>query len=224
MKLHLGCGLQYIDGYVNIDYPVSEQSVQRMLKADIYSDLLTLEYENNSIEEIRLHHVFEHFDRTDSLTLLCKWRDWLIPGGLLRIETPDVLSSFKLVASPFRSIEYKHQVMRHIFGSHEASWAIHCDGWYKDKFNFTLGKLGFANMKFVKNKWQALRNIEVFAYKSDDDLAYKEYLKQVRDILSLSTVKIDNSSEPEGTELEMLNVWVNLWSTKYNPCIEENAN
>ena len=60
MKLHLGCGGTYLEGYVNIDYLTTEQTIMNV-KADIYQDITTLEYDDNSIDEIRSHHMFEHF-------------------------------------------------------------------------------------------------------------------------------------------------------------------
>lgn len=103
-KLHLGCGRRYLEGYINIDYPLGEQTVQTDLVADKYEDITRLSYPTDSIDEIRLHHVFEHFTRTDALALLCRWREWLKPGGLLRIETPDARAGCKLIASPFTSL------------------------------------------------------------------------------------------------------------------------
>ena len=81
MKLHLGCGHYYLEGYTNVDYPPSEHSVQQSIKADLFCDLATLRYAAGSVDEIRLHHVFEHFPRPAALALLCRWRDWLVPGG-----------------------------------------------------------------------------------------------------------------------------------------------
>lgn len=82
-KIHLGCGERYLEGYLNIDFPSSE-----------HHNLLEFSYEKESVSEIRLHHVFEHFDRATALALFSPWK------------------RKRLVAT------------RHIFGSHEASWAI----------------------------------------------------------------------------------------------------
>jgi predicted SAM-dependent methyltransferase len=217
IKLHLGCGQRYLEGYINIDYPATEHTVQSHIKADRYADITELTYSSNTIDEVRLHHVFEHFTRTDALALLCRWRDWLKPGGLLRIETPDAMKSSELIASPFTSFDFKQQVMRHLFGSHEAAWAVHCDGWYKEKFITTLGSLGFENIRFSGNKWGALRNVEVYATKSKHDFTLEEYVKAVEKILKPSTVRVKTKDkyEPEGSELSMLTVWIAAWKNAY---------
>ena len=215
MKLHLGCGMRYLEGYTNVDYPVSNQTVQINLKADEYRDISTLVYPGCSVEEIRLHHVFEHFPRPVALALLCRWRDWLRVGGLLRIETPDFRSSIISCLSPFISFYNKQQIVRHIFGSHEASWAAHYDGWYKDKFHYVLKKIGFDNIKFVKNRYGYLRNIEVFAYKNECEFDAARYRKIVKQILTWSLVRDGYRKNIEKSESDMLDVWMKAWESAY---------
>lgn len=133
LKLHLGCGEKYLEGYVNIDFPPSEHSVLSP-KSDVYKDIRDLEYLPESVDEIRSHHLFEHFSRVEAIDLLLKWRKWLKLNGVLRIETPDFyMCCFLFVFSNF---EERMQLIRHVFGSQEAKWAYHLDGWTKQKFNF----------------------------------------------------------------------------------------
>jgi len=218
MKLHLGCGQIYLKGYVNIDYPPTFQSVQSNIKADLYQDITKLNYKKGSIDKIRLHHVFEHFMRPNALTQLCKWRDWLKVNGLLRIETPDVASCFRIMSSPLFSYSDKQQVLRHLYGSHEAPWAAHYDGWYKNKFDFTLKELGFNKLEFKKNSHGLLKNIEVSAYKTDETFNFKKYKEKITKLLAFSTVKVNTKDKdiPEGSEAKMLKVWVKKWAIDYN--------
>jgi len=142
MKLHLGCGEKYLEGYVNIDYPQSEHSVIKV-KADVYHDMRTLSYPENSIDEIQSHHLFEHFLRADAIALLMRWRRWLKPGGKLVIETPDFLSCATLYANAVTE-KRRMEVGRHMMGSEEASWAIHYDFWDAPKFKYVFRECGFA--------------------------------------------------------------------------------
>ncbi len=217
MKLHLGCGRIYLKGYVNIDYPPEEQSIQSDIKADIYKDIAKLKYKKSSVDEIRLHHVFEHFSRYSALAQLCKWRDWLKVGGLLIIETPDALASFKMVISPFLNYTNKQQVLRHLFGSHEASWAVHYDGWYKEKFKHTLKELGFNKFSFKYTNRGVVKNIIVAAYKTNEKYSFQKYKDRVKKLLSMSTIKVNTKDKciPEDSELDMLNLWLDKWTSLY---------
>ena len=222
-KIHLGCGDNYLDEYINIDLPTEDQTIIRG-KADIRANILDLDFDDGTIDEIRLHHVFEHFSRQEALNLLLLWRRWLKPGGTLVIETPD----FEACAEKFlktKDLKTRFELGRHMFGSHEAKWAYHKDYWSEDKFNFILTKLGFRGIKFVtyknnlgkkfepKELFEAigeilprsffskfglnkLPNIICFAVKDDRQINEKEAVKE---ILKLSLV---------GDEKEMLEVWL----------------
>lgn len=216
-KLHLGCGLQYLDGYINVDFPPNEHTVQSQLKADRFVDIIKLSYPDKSVDEIRLHHVFEHFSRPVALALLCRWRNWLKPGGKLRIETPDAMASFKLMTSRKLSFDKKQQIMRHLFGSHEASWALHLDGWYQEKFKITLEELGFNKLEFASNEWGVCRNIEVIASKTGNETSFKDYLLTVEKLLRMSTIRVNINEKDElvGSELDMLTVWLSKWKEVY---------
>jgi predicted SAM-dependent methyltransferase len=216
-KLHLGCGRKYLDGYVNIDFPDSEHTVQKDLIADVYADIHTLAYPYDSVDEIRLHHVFEHFSRPMALALLCRWRDWLKPGGVLRVETPDAMACFKQMFSPFTGFSAKQQVMRHLFGSHEAGWAVHADGWYEEKFRITLSILGYSNIQVAKTKWEMLRNIEVTATKTNDTLGVADYEQAAEKLLTMSAVSLKQGRSrtvPE-SERSMIRVWMDMWKSAY---------
>jgi len=220
IKLHLGCGGRYLEGYVNIDLPPTRHPMgTTSCSPDIEADVTSICYPAGTVDEIRSHHLFEHFHRPVALAMLCRWRDWLTPDGLLRIETPDAWASFRLMMSPFHSFDAKQQVMRHLFGSHEADWAIHADGWYKEKFHVTLTGLGFKQIRFERNRWGVLRSIEVYARKSSESFSRERYELEVRRLLAHSTVRV-TEKEPQGTELRMLEEWMNIWRKSYDAAAE----
>ena len=217
-KLHLGCGTRYLDGYVNIDYPASEHTVQHALVADRRADITKVIYPTSTVDEVRLHHVFEHFPRQIALALLCRWAEWLKPGGLLRIETPDVMASAWALISPLTSSSKRYQIVRHLFGSHEAGWAAHWDGWYKDRFRHTLTALGFRDLRFVKSRWGATRNIETLATRGDKKFTLQEYRKIVKDLLAKSLVTHRSRwafNMVADSEQAMLEVWMREWEQAY---------
>lgn len=163
LRLHLGCGQVHLDGYVNVDYPPAEHTVQTSSAADVFADITALRFPPGSVAEVRLHHVFEHFNRPTALALLCHWQIWLGDSGLLVIETPDLQASIEELQSDDLSYADKQVVIRHIFGSHEANWAVHYDGWYTEKYQHVLGELGYEILSATPSAWEVTRNITVRA-------------------------------------------------------------
>jgi len=122
---------------------------------------------------------------------------------MLVIETPDFEASIKMLLDSKYSFDQKQSIMRHVFGSHEADWAIHCDGWYKDKFHHTLTAMGFENITFEFTEWQLTRNIIVRATKKRhiDSTAVVQKAKSI-----LRESMVDNSTSEE----HMWQVWCDL--------------
>jgi ubiquinone/menaquinone biosynthesis C-methylase UbiE len=141
------------------------------------------------VDEIRLHHVFEHFSRVTALAMLIKWHQWLKVGGKLHIETPDLMGSAKTLLSN-NSFRTKMGVVRHMAGDQAASWAYHIDHWFAERFIHTLNTLGFDNIQTRPSSWKRepyLSNIEVTATKSKD-IPLQDQLKSADNILWESTV------------------------------------
>ncbi len=168
MRLHLGCGQNYLEGYVNIDYPLSEHNVQQKSVADKFADLTKLQYKKGSIEEVRLHHVFEHFPRHIACALVSSWNSWLQNGGTLHVEVPDFEKNAKVVLSRVSSQQRKSVALRHIFGSNEAEWATHYEGWTPQRLSYLLRELGFVDQNIITNSWAGLYNFTIVAQKTKD--------------------------------------------------------
>lgn len=138
-KYHLGCGTKYLDGYCNVDFPQSEHTIVSV-NADLYSDLISLKYE--PCIEIRSHHVFEHFNYIESIALLIKWTQALELNGTLRIDIPDIITLFRGFLNA-QNPERIFKFIRMIYGSHEADWAYHINGWTETSLKFVLDKFGY---------------------------------------------------------------------------------
>jgi len=153
LKLHLGCGQIRLDGYVNIDYPQDKHNVMISAadaEADIVKDLV---FQRFSVDEIRSHHVLEHFSRVTALAQLVKWYYWLKVDGVLIIETPDFMTSVEQLIS---GIDYKQKmaIVRHLVGDQAAEWGFHVDQWWDERFETTLSILGFHIVDITKSKWE----------------------------------------------------------------------
>lgn len=200
MKLHLGCGLKYMEGYTNIDFPLTEHTIQEKSVADEYHNLYELTYKPETVSEIRLHHVFEHFERMSACAFMAGWNSWLKPGGILHIEVPDFETTFKKNFSFLNGRKYEGVGLRHIFGSQEASWAVHYEGYSKYRLEKIFKTFGFEVVEVRRNSHKRTFNIEVIG-KKVKSLSYDETVKLGR--VYLSDYMVDDSD----TEKRMLNVW-----------------
>lgn len=83
MKLHLGCGTNYIPKWINIDFDSPT--------ADLHLDLRNpLPYPNASVEFIFNEHFIEHINRDEALIFLKECKRVLKPRGVFRTSTPDL--------------------------------------------------------------------------------------------------------------------------------------
>lgn len=167
LRLHLGCGENHLAGYVNIDYPPQEHNVMH-LRADTFRDITRLNFPPGSVDEIRLHHVFEHFSRVTALALLIRWSVFLRVGGTLRIETPDILGSAETLLARVPDT-VRMGVIRHLAGDQAAAWAYHVDHWYPERFRRTLGAFGYDPVQIQVSRWSQepyLSNVEACGTKA----------------------------------------------------------
>lgn len=207
-KLHLGCGQRYLDGYINIDFPLVEHSVQDSSIADIHADILGLTNSLESIDEVRLHHVFEHFPRPIACALLASWYSWLKPGGVLHVEVPDFSKTAKIMLNPFCSFKKRAVAERHLFGSHEARWAMHCEGYTPMMLKNMLSVFGFQIIRAKKNVWCGTCNVEVVALKSENAVTMEIFVSRADTYLR--NFLIDNSEQ----EMRIHAVWMDSFSSQ----------
>lgn len=148
-RLEIGSGKMPHKDYDTID-------IESYAHPDHCGDFRTMNF--NDIDEIRSHHLLEHFSRNEALNILDLWHDWLKPGGLLIVETPD----FEGICRDFAKDPY--WMARHAYGSQEREWAFHRDAWYEAKFKEILPKHGFEILD-IKHSFsrKILPNITVTA-------------------------------------------------------------
>lgn len=186
-RIHLGCGDVYLAGYLNIDLPPAEGVASGTSAPDVIADITRLDCPHDVLAEIRLHHVFEHFERPYALALLIRWHAWLAPGGMLLVETPDFEGCVKGFSA--RSFEEQSLVLRHLFGSQEAIWANHLDGWSARRFQRVLSDIGFERVQTdatYSDEDQMLANVVARASKSHHPPPEKEQVAAAKALLELS--------------------------------------
>lgn len=139
MKLHLGCGEQYKEGYVNID-------AFSGVRADRYFDLSRpLDYEENSVEEILAYHLIEHLPFGNINKILDSWYKVLKPGGKLILEFPD----FDKLIKQYQESE-SYASLEWIFGTQDRMGQTHLWGWNERRMIDLLRSTGFMEVKSVE--------------------------------------------------------------------------
>jgi predicted SAM-dependent methyltransferase len=122
-RLEIGSGRKPLKGFKTID-------IEAYANPDYLGDFRTMCFED--VDEIQSHHLLEHFSRDESIKVLKLWHSWLRPGGKLVVEVPD----FEEICNRFISDEnevHKYWLCRHAYGSQEAPWAFHLDGYWEKK-------------------------------------------------------------------------------------------
>lgn len=136
MKLHLGCGKRYIEGYVHID-AISYDHV------DHVSSIESLPFiEDNTVDVIYACHVVEHFKRRQVKAVLSEWRRVLKPSGTLRLSVPD----FESICNVYTQTKNLNLVIGPLFGNQNYLYNIHYN-----TFDFTtlynlLKEVGFNDI------------------------------------------------------------------------------
>lgn len=84
LKLHLGCGARYLDGYVHVDRDTRHAHIDYQQPIDDLSM-----FEEGAVAMIYASHALSYFDRESVGKVLQEWRRVLVPGGTLRLAVPD---------------------------------------------------------------------------------------------------------------------------------------
>lgn len=151
-KVELGSGKRPHPGFLTVD-------VEADSNPDVVGDFRKFTF--HRIQIIRAHHLLEHFSRDEAIDVLKSWYRWLDVNGTLIVETPD----FEGICENFNKDRY--WMTRHAYGSQEADWAFHRDGWYEEKFRKILYPIGFTIDNITKGvSRKILPNITVTARKT----------------------------------------------------------
>lgn len=155
MKLHLGCGKRYKEGYVNID--------AKSQKADLLWDKLNaLPYEHNSVSEIMAIHLFEHIWPSEAREHVRHWYSLLKPGGKLILEMPDL---YKAARNYIRDVDRGSvspnitMAMFPIFGDNPDKTVYDCHkwGWTFRTILPVLQDAGFKAITEMPTQWHGKR-------------------------------------------------------------------
>jgi hypothetical protein len=133
------------------------------------------------------------------------WNTWMIDKGKLHIEVPDMGRIARIFANPFSGTKARAVAERHLFGSHEAPWAAHYEGYDARLLSSLLKVFGFKVVKIKRTCWRGTHNIHVFAEKISS-LESMGYATKIAEKF-LSTFLVDNTLG----EIELMRVWMDMF-------------
>ena len=134
VKLHLGCGENYKEGFINVDD-------YEEVKADVYHNLNKFPYpfEENSIDYILIEQTFEHLDEPikvlEEFYRICKDK------AIVEIKVPHISFFFAY------HITHKHQFSRNYFNIFEGEVNPHCTS---ARFKLISNNIKWTNRKCLK--------------------------------------------------------------------------
>lgn len=107
MKLNVGCGEFYAEGWVNIDTYDGEE-----VKVDQVADATLLPFKNGEADKVYAGHVLEHLPEPFGvLEALVEFRRVLRPNGLLLVVGPDVRRGRKMLKDGLISEEQYDEIL-----------------------------------------------------------------------------------------------------------------
>ena len=136
MKLHLGVGKNYLEGWTNIDNDPS-------VRTDVYDDMVVLsKFEGNTVDEIYSCNCLEHLGRYKYKTALKRWFELLKDGGILRISVPD----FEAICEYYLKTKDLNSLYCALYAGQNAEWNYHYWCWDFNYLKRDLEEIGFKNI------------------------------------------------------------------------------
>lgn len=164
-KLHIGCGDNYLDGWLNTD------GFQRSPKAVYMDATAAFPLQENAWDYVFSEHMIEHIHLIDAYTMLEEAFRCLKPGGIIRIATPDLDNLVKLL-DPLNKDKVALEYIDHLGSSCLPTFDFNSRG---IAFNLTLREWGhlfifdFDTMKGILEKAGFTNVVRREVFKSDHD-------------------------------------------------------
>ncbi len=182
LKLNLGCGKTFKAGYINVD-AFDESVADRVMMA------FDLEFEDNTFTHVDCTQVLEHLGAAKSIYALAEVFRVLKPGGMLLIETPDLVSSFKTFLKG--SEDQRSQVMNWIYGL-DMPGMSHKYGFPEELLQRMLQEAGFTSIEISRIHTRSTQpSLRAISKKVDSEI--HQLLSHLRkEIVRANVVDLDN--------------------------------
>ncbi|MEZ5976934.1 MAG: methyltransferase domain-containing protein [Planctomycetota bacterium] len=153
-RLHLGCGSERREGWINVD-------TNPQVSPDVVADAFDLHMLGDaSIDVIEANHLFEHMTYDQALAALREWRRVLKPSGELYLELPDLEACIRILGRYTDDRGYD-MGLGGMYGwppliAEQGAAQIHKWGWTRSALGKALADAGFANVAFgpISQTWR----------------------------------------------------------------------
>ena len=135
--LHLGSGEINLQGWINIDAREDPHIhiTEKDFKLNYFAD--------NSISQIYLCHVLEHFTENEINSLMSTFKQKLVTGGILRVSVPNFDSILNIYKIGNQKIEKIHPIL---FGGQDNPYNFHKSAFNKSKLIKIFKDFEFENI------------------------------------------------------------------------------
>lgn len=160
IRLNLGSGESVIEGFTPVD--ICGDKILEGPQKGKGMDARHLEYPDNSVDEIYVSHLLEHFSHKEVEAILKEWVRVLKPGGRMRIAVPD----FKLIAEKYLKKEQGLPYLAIIMGSHTDEFDVHKNIFDEDSLSMMMAQAGLENIEHFKpfakdcSEWSISLNLQ----------------------------------------------------------------
>lgn len=159
VRVHLGCGPEKRQGWINVD-------TQASFQPDVVSSVVALPmFPDASVDVIEANHLFEHLTLHDAHRALREWARILKPGGELFLELPDLDACIRILGRHRDEHGYDVGLMG-IYGwpvsiEREGVPQLHKWGWTKASLAEALRDAGFAGVDFgpITQTWRVAAKV-----------------------------------------------------------------
>ena len=137
--LNLGSGEDRREGVWNVD-------IRPIPGVDVVSDARHLPFADGVLDELTAQDLLEHFPRSESETLLDEWVRVLRPGGLLRVQTPDLRALAKAFLRGKLDVE---DTVEWLYGRQDHPFNFHMTGFDEPRLRGLLEARGVRDIRRI---------------------------------------------------------------------------
>lgn len=136
MKLHLGCGTKYLEGFLHLDI-IEYDHIDHVCEVDNLNFI-----EDNSVDEIYACHVLEHFKRQNIQAVLNEWFRVLKIEGILRISVPN----FEAIVNHYNKFKNTNSLIGLLYGGQTYEYNYHHIIFDFNSLKQILTEIGFIDV------------------------------------------------------------------------------